>query len=156
MKLLTALRVIAKIVLILIAIPLALCIALLLFVVAPIGIAHYYEARLVVPIEWAGDVDSLRGTKITADFLEMRWSKGTDFVMRKFVVGKTEQFTLPDTLYIFDSGSVKPQNIRLTLSDGEFVTILKWNEETQKWEYTGNKVVFYVEAAEKAGTERAD
>ena len=153
MKLLTALRVIAKIVLILIAIPLALSLALLLLVVAPIGIAHYYEARLVVPIEWAGDVDFLRGTKITANFLEMRRSKGTDSVTRKFVVGKTEQFTLPDTLYIFDSGSVKPENIRLSLSDGEFVTIRTWNEETQKWEYTGNKVVFYVEAAKVSDTE---
>lgn len=121
--------------------------------VAPITISHYYGARIVIPIEWAGDVETLRGTKITADFLEMRWSKGWDSVTRKFIIGKTEQFTLPDTLYLFDGDSVKPENIRLTLSDGEFVTIRTWNEETQKWEYTGNKVVFYVETAQVSQTE---
>ena len=152
MKPLADLRVTVKIILVLIALPLALCLALLLFVVAPIGIAHYCEARMVVPIEWAGDVDSLRGTKITADFIEMRSSSRMYSHTRKFVIGKTEKFALPHSLHMFDGDSVKPQYIRLTLSDGEFLTIRRWNEKTQKWECTGNKVVFYVEAAQNAQT----
>ena len=113
--------------------------------VVPIGIEHYYYARMVVPIEWAGESSELYGTKIEADFIEMRSSSHHTPVRRKFVIGKTEKFVLPQQLFLFDGDSVTPENIRLTLSTPEFDGFERWNEETQKWEDTGKKMIFYVE-----------
>ena len=113
--------------------------------VVPIGIEHYYYARMVVPIEWAGESSELYGTKIEADFIEMRSSSHHTPVRRKFVIGKTEKFVLPHQLFLFDGDSVTPENIRLTLSTPEFDGFERWNEETQKWEDTGKKMIFYVE-----------
>ena len=113
--------------------------------VVPIGIEHYYYARMVVPIEWAGECAELYGTKIEADFIEMRSSSRMYPVRRKFVIGKTEKFALPHQLFLFDGDSVTPENIRLTLSEPEFNGFRHWNEETQKWDDTGKKMIFYVE-----------
>ena len=144
-KILFAPFVLMKALLKILAIIFAVLLLPVLAFVVPIGIEHYYYARMVVPIEWAGESSELYGTKIEADFIEMRSSSRMYPVRRKFVIGKTEKFALPHQLFLFDGDSVTPENIRLTLSEGEFNGFRHWNEETQKWEDTGKKMIFYVE-----------
>ena len=122
---------------------------LILGIVVPIEINNYYSSRIIVPIEWAGESDKLCGTKIKADFIDMRSSSRQYPVTKKFVIGKTEKLVLPHSLFLFDGESVRPENINLKLSDGEFIDVQHWNEETQKWESTGKKMIFYVEKTQK-------
>ena len=123
-----------------------LCIAICLYSI--VSLSHYYSVRMVLPIEWEIDDEELYGKKITASFIEMKHSYYQPGKPRSFIIGKTKTLVLPHSLFIFDERSVKPDYIKLTLDNPEFLDLGKWDEKKQKWDYSQGKIVFHVSKSE--------
>lgn len=115
---------------------------LILAVVVPYRIHHYYQVRMVVPIEWVGVTEENYGKKISAEFLEMAHSYSHYPVRKKFRIGKTKNLILPHSLFLFDPESVKPESIQLELDNPEFVFEINYDEYPR--DYSQCKITFTV------------
>lgn len=115
---------------------------LILAFVVPYRIHHYYQVRMVVPIEWVGVTEENYGKRISAEFLEMAHSYSHEPVKKDFKIGKTKNLILPHSLYLFDSESVKPECIQLTLDNPEFVFDIEYDK--YPLDYSQCKITFTV------------
>lgn len=115
---------------------------LILAIVVPYNIHHYYQVRMIVPIEWVGVTEENYGKNISAEFLEMEHSYAHYSIKRKFKIGKTKNLILPHSLFIFDPDSVKPENIQLKLDNPEFV--FEINHDEYPLDYSHCKITFMV------------